>query len=100
MHSTSHRLALRVTLLILVALGALAAWGIATRTRALAEVARQTDEMAITKVAVVKPTLGAGQQELVSTVQARAESPQRSTGNRGGRMNRWVTWLSVWPSSA
>jgi hypothetical protein len=54
MPSTSHRLALRVTLLVLVGLGALAAWGIATRTRALAEVARQTDEMAITKVAVVK----------------------------------------------
>ena len=29
MHSTSHRLALRVTLLVLVVLGALAAWGIA-----------------------------------------------------------------------
>src|SRR6476660_7021087 len=54
MSSTSHRLALRVTLLVLMGLGALAAWGIATRTRALAEVARQTDELAITKVAVVK----------------------------------------------
>jgi membrane fusion protein, multidrug efflux system len=95
MSSTSHRLALRVTLLALVGLGALAAWGIATRTRALAEVARQTDELAITKVAVVKPTLGAAQQELAlpGTVQPFADAPILARTN--GYVKKWYVDLGA-----
>ena len=95
MSSTSHRLALRVTLLVLMGLGALAAWGIATRTRALAEVARQTDELAITKVAVVKATLGAGQQELAlpGTVQPFADAPILARTN--GYVKKWYVDLGA-----
>jgi multidrug efflux pump subunit AcrA (membrane-fusion protein) len=84
-----------VTLLVLVGLCALAAWGIATRTRALAEVARQTDELAITKVAVVKPTLGGAQQELAlpGTVQPFADAPILARTN--GYVKKWYVDLGA-----
>jgi RND family efflux transporter MFP subunit len=88
-------MALRVTLVLLVALAALAAWGIVTRTRALAEVTRETEELAVTKVAVVHPTIGAAQEEIVlpGTVQPFAEAPILARTN--GYVKKWYADLGA-----
>jgi RND family efflux transporter MFP subunit len=50
--------------LIAMAIG-LAVWGVSSRARALAVVTSETREMAVPTVAIVKPTAGAPQEELV-----------------------------------
>jgi len=75
----SHRLAGPIVgglLVLVVALG-LAFYGISTRARALAEVTKETRELAIPTVAVIHPERGAPPQEIVlpGTMQAFTDAP-------------------------
>ena len=62
--------------LIAMAIG-LAFWGVSSRARALSVVTNETREMAVPTVAVVKPTAGAPQEELVlpGTMQPFSDAP-------------------------
>src|SRR5262249_18729724 len=53
---------LAAVLAVLVAAAAVATWGIVTRARALAQVSKETRDLAIQRVAVVGPKRGAPQQ--------------------------------------
>jgi RND family efflux transporter MFP subunit len=74
--------------LALAAVGA-AMWGISTRTRALAEVTKETQEHAITPVAVVSPERGSPQEEisLPGTMQPFVDSPIYARTN--GYLMHW-----------
>jgi RND family efflux transporter MFP subunit len=71
-----------------IALG-LAFWGISTRARALSVVTRETRELAITTVSVIKPERGAPQQEIVlpGTMQAFTDAPIYARTN--GYLRKW-----------
>ena len=75
-------------LLLLVATG-LAFWGISTRAKALAVVARETHELAVPTVSVVRPDKGAPQQEIVlpGTMQAFTDAPIYARTN--GYLRKW-----------
>ncbi len=87
--------ALPAILVLLVGLIVLAAWGIASRTRAITEVTRETREMAITTVAVVRPTPGSPTQDLVlpGTVQPFEDAPIFARTN--GYVKKWYTDLGA-----
>lgn len=74
--------------LLLVATG-LAFWGISTRAKALAVVARETHELAVPTVSVVRPDKGAPQQEIVlpGTMQAFTDAPIYARTN--GYLRKW-----------
>jgi len=73
---------------LLAAIGAVM-WGVTTRTRALGVVAQETREMAVPAVAVVTPTHGAPQEEIVlpGTMQAFTDAPIYARTN--GYLKRW-----------
>ena len=75
----------------IVLLGAVGAvmWGVSTRTRALGVVTQETRDMAVPAVAVVTPTRGAPQQEIVlpGTIQAFTDAPIYARTN--GYLKRW-----------
>ncbi len=75
-------------LLLLVAVG-LAFWGISTRAKALAVVTRETRELAVPTVSVVRPDKGAPQQEIVlpGTMQAFTDAPIYARTN--GYLRKW-----------
>jgi RND family efflux transporter MFP subunit len=75
-------------LLVVIALG-LAFWGISTRAKALSVVTRETRELAITTVSVIKPERGAPQQEIVlpGTMQAFTDAPIYARTN--GYLRKW-----------
>src|SRR5262245_1537932 len=72
-------------------LGAIGAvmWGVSTRTRALGVVTQETREMAVPTVAVVTPTRGAPQEEIVlpGTMQAFTDAPIYTRTN--GYLKKW-----------
>ena len=76
------------SLLLLVALG-LAFWGISQRTRALAEVTRETQEQSVPVVAVITPEQGVPDQEIAlpGTMQAFADAPIYARTN--GYLKKW-----------
>jgi RND family efflux transporter MFP subunit len=76
------------SILVLVAIAA-AFWGISTRTKALAEVTRETREAAVPNVAVVTPQAGAPEQEIVlpGTIRAFADAPIYARTN--GYVRKW-----------
>jgi RND family efflux transporter MFP subunit len=76
------------TVLLLVALG-LAFWGISVRTRALAEVTRETQERSVPVVAVITPAEGVPQQEITlpGTMQAFADASIYARTN--GYLKKW-----------
>jgi RND family efflux transporter MFP subunit len=67
----------------------LAFWGISTRTHALADVARETQQRAVQTVAVVSPQSGLQEQEIVlpGTMQAFADAPIYARTN--GYLKKW-----------
>jgi len=75
----------------IVLLGAVGAvmWGVSTRTRALGVVTQETRDMAVPAVAVVTPTRGAPQEEIVlpGTIQAFTDAPIYARTN--GYLKRW-----------
>src|SRR5499433_672694 len=73
---------------LLVAIGAVL-WGVSTRTRALGVVTQETREMAVPTVAVVTPTRGAPQEEIVlpGTMQAFTDAPIYARTN--GYLKKW-----------
>ena len=75
----------------IVLLGAVGAvmWGVSTRTRALGVVTQETRDMAVPAVAVVTPTRGAPQEEIVlpGTIQAFIDAPIYARTN--GYLKRW-----------
>jgi RND family efflux transporter MFP subunit len=75
-------------LLLVVAVG-LALWGISTRARALSIVTKETRELAVPTVSVIKPDRGAPQQEVVlpGTMQAFADAPIYARTN--GYLSKW-----------
>ena len=75
-------------LLLLVAVG-LAFWGISTRAKALSVVTRETHELAVPTVSVVRPDKGAPQQEIVlpGTMQAFTDAPIYARTN--GYLRKW-----------
>jgi len=76
--------AMGIVALILVAATVTAGWGIITRERAMAALSQETREMAVTTVAVTKPTKGAASEDvsLPGTVQAYTDAAifARTTG--------------------
>ena len=68
---------LGLSLIVLVALGGLAAWGISSRSTTMTTLAQETDEAAIPTVSVVQPKGGAPQEEIVlpGNVQAYLDAP-------------------------
>ena len=76
--------AVGIVVLILVAAVVTAGWGIFTRDRAMAALSQETREMAVTTVAVTKPTKGAASDDvsLPGTVQAYTDAAifARTTG--------------------
>ena len=75
-----------VGLLVVVAT---VAWGVNTRTRALAVVTQETRQNAVPAVAVVKPQRGAPQEEIVlpGTIQAFTDAPIYARTN--GYLRKW-----------
>src|SRR5262252_4403626 len=73
---------------LLAAVGAVM-WGVSTRTRALGVVTQETREMAVPSVAVVTPTRGAPQEEIVlpGTMQAFTDAPIYARTN--GYLKKW-----------
>jgi RND family efflux transporter MFP subunit len=69
--------------------GAAVARGVSTRTRALAVVAQETSEQAVPAVAVILPTRGAPQEEILlpGTIQAFADAPIYARTN--GYLKKW-----------
>lgn len=87
--------ALPAILVLLVGLIALAAWGIASRTRAMTEVARETREMSVMTVAVVRATPGSPTQEIVlpGNVQPFEDAPIFARTN--GYVRKWYVDLGA-----
>jgi len=75
-------------LLLAITLG-LALWGISTRAKALSIVTKETRELAVPTVGVIKPNRGAPQQEIVlpGTMQAFADAPIYARTN--GYLRKW-----------
>lgn len=69
--------ALGLSIVLFVILGGLAAWGVSSRTTAMATLARETNESAIPTVSVIQPKGGAPQEEIVlpGNVQAYIDAP-------------------------
>ena len=88
-HGSSHRTALSLVAILVIALGVLAAWGISTRARALAEVTRETERLAVTNVAVVRPTRGASQQEIVLPGNALPQADAPILARTDGYLRKW-----------
>jgi RND family efflux transporter MFP subunit len=66
-----------VVVLALVAFGAIVWWGIASRAKAMVVLARETHEMAVPTLSVVRPRRAAPQEEVVlpGTIQAFSDAP-------------------------
>ena len=66
-----------LALVVVIALGALAWAGLSSRAKAMASLARETNELAVPTVTVVQPKRGAPQDELVlpGTIQAYRDAP-------------------------
>ena len=81
-------------LLLLVATG-LAFWGISTRAKALSVVTRETHELAVPTVSVVRPDKGAPQQEIVlpGTMQAFTDAPIYARTN--GYLRKWYADIGM-----
>jgi RND family efflux transporter MFP subunit len=81
-------------LLVVVAL-ALAFWGISTRAKALSVVTRETRELAVPTVSVLKADRGAPQQEIVlpGNMQAFTDAPIYARTN--GYLRRWYADLGA-----
>ena len=81
-------------LLLLVAIG-LAFWGISTRAKALSVVTRETHELAVPTVSVVRPDKGAPQQEIVlpGTMQAFTDAPIYARTN--GYLRKWYADIGM-----
>ncbi len=81
-------------LLLLVAVG-LAFWGISTRAKALSVVTRETHELAVPTVSVVRPDKGAPQQEIVlpGTMQAFTDAPIYARTN--GYLRKWYADIGM-----
>ena len=90
---SSHRTALSLVAILVIALVALAVWGIAARARALADVTRETEQLAVTSVAVVHPTRGASQQEIVlpGNAQPLADAPILARTDGYLRSGTWTS---------
>ncbi len=75
-------------LLVVAALG-LAFWGVSTRAKALSVVTRETRELAVPTVAVIKPERGAPQQDIVlpGTMQAFTDAAIYARTN--GYLRKW-----------
>jgi RND family efflux transporter MFP subunit len=86
---SSHRTALSLVAILIIALAALAVWGIAARARALADVTRETEQLAVTSVAVVHPTRGASQQEIVLPGNAQPLADAPILARTDGYVRRW-----------
>jgi len=86
---TSHRTALSLAAIVVIALVALAVWGIAARARALADVTRETNQLAVTSVAVVRPTRGASQQEIVLPGNAQPLADAPILARTDGYLRKW-----------
>ena len=86
---SSHRTALSLVALLVIALVALAVWGIAARARALADVTRETEQLAVTSVAVVHPTRGASQQEIVLPGNAQPLADAPILARTDGYLRKW-----------
>jgi RND family efflux transporter MFP subunit len=76
-------------LLLLVLAVGLALWGISTRARALSVVTRETRELAVPAVSVIRPERGAPEQEIVlpGTMQAFADAGIYARTN--GYLRKW-----------
>jgi RND family efflux transporter MFP subunit len=76
-------------LLLLAAAVGLAVWGISARAKALSVVTKETRELAVPTVAVIRPDRGAPQQEIVlpGTMQAFADAPIYARTN--GYLSKW-----------
>ena len=76
------------SVLLLVAVG-LAFWGITTRAKALSVVTKETHELAVPTVSIVRPDKGAPQQEIVlpGTMQAFTDAPIFARTN--GYLRKW-----------
>jgi RND family efflux transporter MFP subunit len=76
-------------LLLVVAAIGLAFWGVSTRAKALSVVTRETRELAVPTVAVIKPERGAPQQEIVlpGTMQAFTDAAIYARTN--GYLRKW-----------
>lgn len=92
---STRRVALRLLAVALFGLVVLAAWGIVTRSRALAEVSNETRELAIVNVAVVQPTRGASEEEIVlpGNVQPFADAPVFARTD--GYLRKWYVDLGA-----
>lgn len=79
---------LGAVVVLLLAAGA-ALWGITTRARALAVVTKETRDLAIPAVSVIRPERGAAQEEIVlpGTMQAFTDAPIYARTN--GYLKRW-----------
>jgi RND family efflux transporter MFP subunit len=79
-----------VVILLLVAVG-LALWGVSTRAKALSVVTKETRDIAVPTVAVVKPERGAPQQDIVlpGTMQAFIDAAIYARTN--GYLRKWYT---------
>lgn len=75
-------------LLVAAALGA-AAWGVTTRTRALAVVTQETRTLAMPTVAVVRPERSAPQQEIVLPGTMQAFSDASIYARTNGYLRKW-----------
>jgi RND family efflux transporter MFP subunit len=86
---SSHRTALSLIAILAIALGGLAVWGIAARARALADVTRETRDLAVTNVAVVRPTRGTSQQEIVLPGNAQPLADAPILARTDGYLRKW-----------
>ncbi len=86
---SSHRTALSLVAILVIALVALAVWGISGRARALADVTRETEQLAVTSVAVVRPTRGASQQEIVLPGNAQPLADAPILARTDGYLRKW-----------
>jgi multidrug efflux pump subunit AcrA (membrane-fusion protein) len=66
-----------VVVLALVAVGAFVWWGVASRAKAMVVLARETHEMAVPTLSVLRPRRAAPQEEVVlpGTIQAFSDAP-------------------------
>lgn len=76
-------------LVLLVAAGGAAFWGVSTRTRALAVVTQETREMAVPTVAVARPMTGSAPQDITlpGTMMAFTDAPIYARTN--GYLKKW-----------
>ncbi len=74
---------------LLVGAVVLAAWGISGRARSLEAVARETNELAVPSVAVIRPERGAPQQEVVLPGTTQAFQDAAIYARTNGYLHKW-----------